>query len=86
MEVSIPLKMPKMSLDIVFTSLHGTSITTIPETLKRAGYKNVHIVKEQEEPNGDFPTVASPNPEEPAALKMAIELSQHGNCRYCYWY
>lgn len=66
-------------LNIVFTSLHGTSITTIPETLKRAGYKNIHIVEEQSEPNGDFPTVASPNPEEPAALKMALELADKVN-------
>jgi phosphoglucomutase len=65
----------KDDLKIVFTSLHGTSITAVPETLKRAGYKNVHIVKEQEVPNGDFPTVVSPNPEEPAALKMALELA-----------
>jgi phosphomannomutase len=66
----------KKDLNIVFTSLHGTSITIIPETLKRAGYNNVNIVKEQEIPNGDFPTVASPNPEEPEALKMALELAQ----------
>ena len=66
----------KDNLSIVFTSLHGTSITTVPETLKRAGYNNVHIVKEQEEPNGDFPTVASPNPEEPAALKLALDLAK----------
>ncbi|MGZ0016506.1 phospho-sugar mutase [Yeosuana sp. AK3] len=69
----------KDNLSIVFTSLHGTSITLVPETLKRAGYKNVHIVKEQEVPNGDFPTVASPNPEEPAALKMALELAEKVN-------
>ncbi|WP_187388134.1 phospho-sugar mutase [Seonamhaeicola marinus] len=69
----------KDDLTIVFTSLHGTSITAVPETLKRAGYKNVHIVKEQEVPNGDFPTVASPNPEEPAALKMALELADEVN-------
>ncbi|WP_166964866.1 phospho-sugar mutase [Yeosuana marina] len=69
----------KDNLTIVFTSLHGTSITLVPETLKRAGYKNVHIVKEQEVPNGDFPTVASPNPEEPAALKMALELADKVN-------
>ncbi|GGK19867.1 phosphoglucomutase [Yeosuana aromativorans] len=69
----------KDNLTIVFTSLHGTSITLVPETLKRAGYKNVHIVKEQEVPNGDFPTVASPNPEEPAALKMALELAEEVN-------
>ncbi len=69
----------KDDLTIVFTSLHGTSITAVPETLKRAGYKNVHIVKEQEVPNGDFPTVKSPNPEEPAALKMALELADKVN-------
>ncbi|WP_132703090.1 phospho-sugar mutase [Winogradskyella wandonensis] len=69
----------KDNLNIVFTSLHGTSITTIPETLKRAGYKNVHIVEEQAQPNGDFPTVESPNPEEPAALKMALELAESVN-------
>ncbi|MFV0571426.1 MAG: phospho-sugar mutase [Xanthomarina gelatinilytica] len=65
----------KDQLNIVFTSLHGTSITIIPDTLKQAGYKNLHIVEEQAEPNGDFPTVASPNPEEPEALKMALELA-----------
>jgi phosphoglucomutase len=66
----------KENLNIVFTSLHGTSITAIPETLKRAGYTNVNIVEEQREPNGDFPTVVSPNPEEPEALKMAIALAE----------
>ena len=66
----------KDNLNVVFTSLHGTSITTIPETFKRAGYKNVHIVEEQREPNGDFPTVKSPNPEEPEALKMALDLAE----------
>jgi phosphoglucomutase len=69
----------KDNLNIVFTSLHGTSITAIPETLKRAGYNNVNIVAEQAEPNGDFPTVISPNPEEPEALKMAIELAEKTN-------
>ena len=63
-------------LCIVFTSLHGTSITAMPETLEKAGYQNVHIVEEQRVPNGNFPTVASPNPEEPAALKMATELAE----------
>ncbi len=69
----------KDNLSIVFTSLHGTSITTIPETLNRAGYKKVYIVKEQEKPDGNFPTVDSPNPEEPEALKMALELAQKVN-------
>jgi len=65
----------KNNLKIVFTSLHGTSITMIPRVLKEAGYKNVHIVEAQAEPDGDFSTVKSPNPEEPEALKMAIDLA-----------
>lgn len=69
----------KDNLNIVFTSLHGTSVTANPEAIKRAGYKNVHFVKEQEVPNGDFPTVKSPNPEEPEALKMALELADKVN-------
>ena len=63
------------NLKIVFTSLHGTSIMSIPETLRKAGYTDVHIIEEQREPNGDFPTVKSPNPEEPEALKMATDLA-----------
>lgn len=63
-------------LKIVFTSLHGTSFKLIPEVLKRAGYTQVHSIKEQEVPNGDFPTVKSPNPEEPEALEMAINLAE----------
>ncbi|WP_108869879.1 phospho-sugar mutase [Aquimarina aquimarini] len=66
----------KDNTTIVFTSLHGTSITAVPETLKKAGYKNVHIVKEQAEPDGNFPTVVSPNPEEPEALTMAMKLAE----------
>jgi phosphomannomutase len=63
------------NLKIVFTSLHGTSIMSIPETLRKAGYTDVHIIEKQREPNGDFPTVKSPNPEEPEALKMATDLA-----------
>ncbi|MDX1333397.1 MAG: phospho-sugar mutase, partial [Robiginitalea sp.] len=62
----------KEELSIVFTSLHGTSITAIPEVLKRAGYPKVTVIEAQAEPNGDFPTVKSPNPEEPEALEMAL--------------
>ena len=65
----------KSDLNIVFTSLHGTSIKSVPATLAQAGYTNVNLVAEQSEPNGDFPTVKSPNPEEPEALKMALELA-----------
>lgn len=64
------------NLKIIFTSLHGTAITIMPEALKRAGYTDVNIVEEQRVPNGNFPTVKSPNPEEPAALKMATELAE----------
>lgn len=67
------------NLTIVFTSLHGTSITILPETLKKAGYKNVHVVEAQATPNGDFPSVDSPNPEEPAALEMALALAKEVN-------
>ncbi|MFD0991756.1 phospho-sugar mutase [Tenacibaculum geojense] len=67
------------NLKIVFTSLHGTSIKLIPEVLKRAGYTQVYVVEEQAEPNGDFPTVKSPNPEEPEALEMAVDLANKHN-------
>ncbi|SDE65038.1 phosphoglucomutase [Pricia antarctica] len=66
----------KDDFKIVFTSLHGTSITAIPEVLKRAGYKNVTVIEAQAKPDGDFPTVKSPNPEEPEALSMAIEKAE----------
>jgi phosphomannomutase len=69
----------KENLKVVFTSLHGTSITVIPDTLAKAGYTNVHIVPEQAVPNGDFPTVKSPNPEEPEALAMALALADKTN-------
>lgn len=69
----------KDALSIVFTSLHGTSIKAVPQVLERAGYNNVHIVPEQAVPNGDFPTVKSPNPEEPEALAMAVALADKLN-------
>ena len=65
----------KVNLKIVYTSLHGTSIKSIPNVLAKAGYTDVNIVPEQAEPDGDFPTVKSPNPEEPEALSMAIALA-----------
>ena len=72
-------KTAKDDLKIVFTSLHGTSIKLIPDVLAKAGYENVNIVAEQAEPNGDFPTVKSPNPEEPEALAMALALAEKTN-------
>ena len=65
----------KENLKIVYTSLHGTSIKSIPGVLAKAGYTDVNIVAEQEVPDGDFPTVISPNPEEPEALSMAMALA-----------
>ena len=69
----------KENLQIVFTSLHGTSIKSVPDTLSQAGYTNVHIVPEQAIPDGNFPTVKSPNPEEPEALTMALALADKTN-------
>lgn len=65
----------KDNLKIVYTPLHGTSVKLIPDLLEDAGYNNVHIVAEQAVPDGSFPTVKSPNPEEPEALSMAIALA-----------
>ena len=69
----------KENLKIVFTSLHGASSTATPQVLKKAGYENVYLVEEQAAPNSNFPTVKSPNPEEPEALKMALKLAEKEN-------
>jgi phosphoglucomutase len=69
-------KVAREALKIVFTSLHGTSIKSIPQVLKLAGYTQVNIVAEQAVPDGNFPTVKSPNPEEPEALEMATKLAE----------
>lgn len=66
-------------LNIVFTSIHGTTYTTIPKALAKAGFTRVDLVKEQMIPSGNFPTVESPNPEEPAALSMAMDLARITN-------
>ncbi len=63
-------------LKIVFSPIHGTSITLVPEVLERKGFKNLTIVEEQAEPNGDFPTVIYPNPEEKEAMTMALEKAK----------
>jgi phosphomannomutase len=66
----------KENLKIVYTSLHGTSIKSIPSVLGKSGYLQFHIVREQEIPDGNFPTVNSPNPEEPEALTLALALAE----------
>ena len=63
-------------LKIVYTPIHGTGITLLPQVLKKFGFENVHIVKEQSEPDGNFPTVAYPNPEESEAMSLGLKLSE----------
>lgn len=63
-------------MKIVYTPLHGTGITQVPATLEQMGFEAVHIVEEQATPDGNFPTVESPNPEEKAALELALELGR----------
>lgn len=62
-------------MPIVFTSLHGTSITLVPRVLGEMGFTNLYVVPEQATPDGNFPTVKSPNPEEAAALDLALQLA-----------
>ncbi len=59
-------------LKIVYTPIHGTGVKLIPDSLKNFGFENIIHVPEQDIPSGDFPTVASPNPEVPSAMAMAI--------------
>ena len=66
-------------IKIVYTPLHGTGRMPVQRILKELGFTNVSIVKEQEEPNGDFPTVKLPNPEDKAAFAMALDLAKKEN-------
>jgi phosphoglucomutase len=59
-------------IPLVYTSIHGAGITMVPECLRQIGFKNIHVVEEQEQPDGNFPTVQSPNPEEKSAMEMVI--------------
>ncbi len=63
-------------MKIVYTPLHGTGVILVPESLRKYGFTNIQTVKEQNIPDGNFPTVESPNPEERSAMKMAIELAE----------
>jgi phosphoglucomutase len=63
-------------MKIVFSPIHGTTVKILPEALKRIGFENIIHVPEQDVVSGDFPTVVSPNPEEPAALEMAIARAE----------
>jgi len=63
-------------LKIVYSPIHGTGITLVPEILKRFGFENVHIVEEQSTPDGNFPTVVYPNPEEAEAMSLALQQAK----------
>ncbi|NVK49175.1 MAG: phospho-sugar mutase, partial [Cyclobacteriaceae bacterium] len=64
---------------IVFSPIHGASGKMVPAALRTFGFENIHIVKEQAEPDGNFPTVIYPNPEEAEALSMSIDLGKKVN-------
>ncbi len=66
-------------LKIVYTPLHGTGITMVPKALNMFGFKNVVLVDEQSVPDGNFPTVKSPNPEEKSALELALKKADEVN-------
>jgi phosphoglucomutase len=63
-------------LNIVYTPLHGTGITLVPKALAQFGFTNVHIVEDQATPDGNFPTVLSPNPEEKVAMQIALDQAK----------
>ena len=64
------------NVNIVYTPLHGAGNMPVQRILKEIGFKNVYVVPEQEKPNGDFPTVSYPNPEDANAFKLALELAE----------
>jgi len=63
-------------LKIVYTPIHGTGITLVPKVLAAYGFKNVHVVEEQSTPDGNFPTVAYPNPEESETMRIGLEKAK----------
>ncbi len=66
-------------LKIVYTPIHGTGIVMVPEVLKRFGFSGVHIVEEQAKPDGNFPTVVYPNPEESEAMSIGLKKAKELN-------
>jgi phosphoglucomutase len=66
-------------IKFVYTPLHGCGVRMVPECLRRLGFRNVFHVPDQDVSDGDFPTVVSPNPEEPSALKMAVDVAEKEN-------
>ncbi len=66
-------------IPLVYSSIHGAGITMVPRCLELLGFTHVHVVAEQKTPDGNFPTVQSPNPEERSAMNMALELAAREN-------
>lgn len=66
-------------LKIIYTPIHGTGLMPIKSILTELGYENLHIVKEQENPDGDFPTAPYPNPEDPSVFKLALDMAKEIN-------
>ena len=64
------------NLCIVYTPIHGTGIKLVPEVLQRFGFSNVHVVDEQANPDGNFPTVAYPNPEEKETMSLGLKKAK----------
>ena len=79
LSLSLDLIKKHKDLKIVYTPIHGTGRRLVPEILKRKGFENVYCVEEQMVVDGDFPTVKSPNPEEPAAMALAVKKAQELN-------
>lgn len=67
------------NIPLVYTSLHGAGITMVPECLKQIGFTNIQVVAEQKTPDGNFPTISSPNPEERSAMEMVIRKGMEVN-------
>ena len=70
------IKKMQKDIKIVYTPLHGTGNMPVQRILKEIGFENVYIVKEQEKPDGHFPTVSYPNPEDPKAFALALKLAK----------
>ncbi|MBR6272214.1 MAG: phospho-sugar mutase [Bacteroidales bacterium] len=79
LSLSLDLIKKHKDLKIVYTPIHGTGRRLVPEILKRKGFENVYCVEEQMVVDGDFPTVKSPNPEEPAAMALAVKKAKEFN-------
>ena len=79
LQLSPDLVKKHSDLKIVYTPIHGTGVKLVPESLKNYGFTNIIHVPEQDIPSGDFPTVESPNPENPPAMAMAIAKAKETN-------